>query len=36
MGKAIGKTPVAERTWKSTAGRAMSAYEYYQHTETEV
>ena len=36
MGKAIGKTPDAERAWKSTAGRAMSAYEYYEHTETEV
>src|SRR5918995_257409 len=30
MGKAIGKTPVAEREWKSTAGRAMSAYEYHE------
>ncbi len=36
MAKAIGKTPDAEREWKSTAGRAMSAYEYYEHTETEV
>jgi betaine-homocysteine S-methyltransferase len=35
MGKAIGKTPDAERAWKNTAGRAMSAYEYYEHTETE-
>ena len=36
MGKAIGKTPEAEREWRSTAGRAMSAYEYHEHTETEV
>ena len=36
MGKAIGKAPETEREWRSTAGRAMSAYEYHEHTETEV
>ncbi len=36
MAKALGKLPVDEREWKSTTGKAMSAYEYYRHTETEV
>ena len=36
MGKALGKVPQLERAWKSTTGRAMSAYEYREHTETEV
>ena len=36
MGKAIGKTPVAEREWKSPTGKPMSGYEYHAHTETEV
>jgi hypothetical protein len=36
MAKALGKLPADEREWKSEAGRAMSAYEYYAHTETEV
>jgi len=36
MAKALGKIPEAEREWKSTTGRAMSAYEYREHTETEV
>ena len=36
MAKAIGKVPEAKREWKSTTGRAMSAYEYREHTETEV
>jgi betaine-homocysteine S-methyltransferase len=36
MGKALGKIPEGERGWKSTTGRAMSAYEYREHTETEV
>ena len=36
MAKALGKVPAAEREWKSTTGRAMSAYEYREHTETEV
>jgi betaine-homocysteine S-methyltransferase len=35
MAKAIGKLPVDERDWKSETGRAMSAYEYRGHTETE-
>jgi betaine-homocysteine S-methyltransferase len=35
MAKAIGKLPAEERAWKSETGRAMSAYEYYEHTETE-
>ena len=36
MAKALGKVLEAEREWKSTTGRAMSAYEYREHTETEV
>ncbi len=36
MAKVLGKLPDAEREWRSTAGRAMSAYEYYEHTESEV
>jgi betaine-homocysteine S-methyltransferase len=36
MAKALGKVPSEEREWKSEGGRAMSAYEYYAHTETEV
>jgi betaine-homocysteine S-methyltransferase len=35
MAKALGKVPVDEREWKSESGRAMSAYEYHAHTETE-
>jgi betaine-homocysteine S-methyltransferase len=35
MAKAIGKLPADERDWKSETGRAMSAYEYRGHTETE-
>jgi betaine-homocysteine S-methyltransferase len=35
MAKAIGKLPSEERRWKSETGRAMSAYEYHEHTETE-
>jgi betaine-homocysteine S-methyltransferase len=35
MGKVLGKVPEAERTWKSATGKAMSAYEYYDHDETE-
>lgn len=35
MAKAIGKLPSDERDWKSETGRAMSAYEYRGHTETE-
>jgi betaine-homocysteine S-methyltransferase len=36
MAKALGKLPAQERDWKSDTGRAMSAYEYHAHTETEV
>jgi betaine-homocysteine S-methyltransferase len=36
MAKAMGRLPVAERDWKSRTGKAMSAYEYYSHTETEI
>jgi betaine-homocysteine S-methyltransferase len=35
MAKAIGKLPSEERRWKSVTGRAMSAYEYHEHTQTE-
>jgi betaine-homocysteine S-methyltransferase len=35
MAKVLGKLPTAEREWRSETGRAMSAYEYYAHTETE-
>jgi len=35
MAKALGKVPEEGGEWKSTTGKAMSAYEYYQHTETE-
>jgi betaine-homocysteine S-methyltransferase len=36
MAKVLGKAPTEEREWRSTSGQAMSAYEYYEHTETEV
>jgi betaine-homocysteine S-methyltransferase len=36
MAKTLGKLPMDEREWRSTTGQAMSAYEYYEHTETEV
>jgi hypothetical protein len=35
MARAIGKLPEDEREWRSETGKAMSAYEYYGHTETE-
>jgi betaine-homocysteine S-methyltransferase len=35
MAKALGKLPDEERSWRSTTGQAMSAYEYREHTETE-
>ena len=35
MAKALGKVPAEERAWKSESGRAMSAYEYHDHSETE-
>jgi betaine-homocysteine S-methyltransferase len=36
MAKVLGKLSDRERSWRSTSGKAMSAYEYYDHTETEV
>jgi hypothetical protein len=36
MSKVLGKISSAERGWKSTSGKAMSAYEYREHSETEV
>jgi betaine-homocysteine S-methyltransferase len=36
MAKALGKRTVLEREWRNPQGRAMSAYEYYDHSETEV
>lgn len=36
MAKVLGKAPVDERAWKSTTGKVMSAYEYRDHSETEV
>jgi betaine-homocysteine S-methyltransferase len=36
MAKVLGKLPGREREWRSSTGRAMSAYEYYEHAETEV
>jgi len=36
MAKILDKLPSEERDWKSQSDRAMSAYEYYAHTETEV
>ncbi|HVS13921.1 MAG TPA: homocysteine S-methyltransferase family protein [Thermoanaerobaculia bacterium] len=31
MAKALGKLPAEERAWRSTTGKPMSAYEYYDH-----
>jgi betaine-homocysteine S-methyltransferase len=36
MAKVLGKLPESEREWRSASGKAMSAYEYHEHTETEV
>ncbi|MGH2734739.1 MAG: homocysteine S-methyltransferase family protein [Actinomycetota bacterium] len=36
MAKVLGKLPSEERSWKSDTERAMSAYEYHAHSETEV
>lgn len=36
MAKVLGKLPEQERMWRSASGRAMSAYEYYGHDQTEV
>ena len=33
MARALGKLTTAEREWKSTTGKPMSAYEYYGHDE---
>ena len=35
MAKVLGKLPEPEREWRSPTGKAMSAYEYYAHTEPE-
>ena len=35
MAKVLGKLPTDERGWKSQTGKAMSAFEYYGHEETE-
>jgi betaine-homocysteine S-methyltransferase len=35
MARSIGKLPEDEREWRSETGKAMSAYEYYGHAETE-
>ncbi|HEY6568377.1 MAG TPA: homocysteine S-methyltransferase family protein [Actinomycetota bacterium] len=34
MAKVLGKLPEAEREWRSSTGKAMSAFEYYGHDET--
>jgi betaine-homocysteine S-methyltransferase len=36
MAKTLGKLPAEERTWRSDTGKVMSAYEYYDHTASEV
>jgi betaine-homocysteine S-methyltransferase len=36
MAKVLGKVPLEERAWKSSTGKAMSAYEYREHSSTEV
>jgi betaine-homocysteine S-methyltransferase len=36
MAKVLGKISSVEREWKSSGEKAMSAYEYHGHTETEV
>jgi len=36
MAKVLGKARVQEREWRSRNGKVMSAYEYREHTETEV
>jgi betaine-homocysteine S-methyltransferase len=35
MARALGKVSGEERAWRSTSGRAMSAYEYYDHDGTD-
>jgi betaine-homocysteine S-methyltransferase len=36
MAKVLGKLPAEERAWRSGTGKAMSAYEYHDHTPSEV
>ena len=36
MAKVLGKLPTEEREWRSSTGKVMSAYEYRDHSETEV
>jgi len=36
MAEVLGKLPADEREWRSPTGKAMSAYEYHDHTETQV
>lgn len=36
VAKVAGKLPSKEREWKSKTGKAMSGYEYYEHTEKEL
>jgi betaine-homocysteine S-methyltransferase len=36
MAKVLGKLPAREREWRSTSGKAMSAYEYHEHTVSEI
>jgi betaine-homocysteine S-methyltransferase len=36
MAKVLDKLPTEERAWRSTSGKAMSAYEYYEHSQSEV
>lgn len=31
MARALGKLPDEQRSWRSSSGKSMSAYEYYQH-----
>ena len=35
MARALGKLPEDDREWRSETGKAMSAFEYYGHAETE-
>jgi betaine-homocysteine S-methyltransferase len=36
MAKVLGKVPAIEREWRSPTGKVMSAYEYREHSETEI
>ena len=36
MAKVLGKIAAEEREWRSSTGKVMSAYEYREHSETEV